>query len=58
MICLLLILCCDWSDYGHMSTLQLILGAVLISNLQTQNCQVHVLNSQLELLKRNPTEVN
>ena len=21
-ICLLLILCCDWSDHGHMTTLQ------------------------------------
>ena len=35
-----------------------ILSAILLSNVQTQSCQVHVLNSELELLKRNPTEVN
>ena len=56
-ICLLLIFCCDWSDHGHMTTLQnWYWGAIFLSN--TQSCQVHVLNSQLELLKRNPTEVN
>ena len=58
-ICLLLILCCDWSDHGHMTTLQKwYWGAISFSNTLTQSCQVHVLNSQLQLLKRKPTEVN
>ena len=32
-ICLQLILCCDWSDHGHMTTLQnWYWGAILLSN--------------------------
>ena len=55
-ICLLLILCCNWSDHGHMTILQnWYWGAMLLSNTQTQSCQVHVLNSQL--LKSNPSEL-
>ena len=33
-------------------------GLVSLLNTQIQSRQVHVLNSQLELLKRNLTEVN
>ena len=58
-ICILLILCCDWSDYDHMITLQKwYWDAISLSNTLTQSCQVHVLNSRLQLLKRKPTEVN
>ena len=48
-ICLLLILCCDWSEHGHMATLQnWYWGEISLSNTQTQSFQVHVLYSQLK----------
>ena len=55
-VCRLLILCCDWSVHVHMSTLQNgYWGAILLSNTQTQSCQVHVLTSLLGTHEKEPS---
>ena len=57
-ICLLLILWCDWSDHDHLTTLKIwYWGTILLFNLQTQSSKVHILNSLLDLLKRNRSEL-